>query len=137
MLFADAPDATALGQVIQIFFYIAGGLGGIMLAIASLMNMLKKTPPALPSPDSEFVTRGELDRHLERISNAIESRFRAVESDVETLRIYTQDRTHDLSNKIHAINLRIVYATTLLSQVCAKMGIDIPPMPAIDTKDEA
>lgn len=122
MPLADAvPDPSTLGVAVQLFFYVAGGIGGLLVAAAAVVTIFRSRP----APDQQTVTRAELDKDVNRL-----------DQDIKTLRDYTQNRIHALSNKVHVVNLRLVYLIGLIAQVCRKHDIEVPPMPNDATSDE-
>lgn len=124
MLIAEAtPDAAALGLWIQIAFYILLAVCGVVVAIVHVLQYQRKEAPR---PGTEYVTRDELAKEITRL-----------ETDHKELRAYMQSRMHDLNNKLHAINIRIVWMMGLLTQLCGKQGIPIPAEPTISIADEA
>ena len=125
MLIADStPDPAALGLWIQIFFYIVLAVCGVISTVAVVVKAIRRKDPA---PDAEYVTRGEMMREISRI-----------DADLKDLKTYIQTRTHDLANKLHAINIRIVWMMGLLTQLASKTdGVTVPGEPMISTPDEA
>lgn len=124
MLLADGSvDSAALGSWMQIAFFVLGTVCAVVVATVHVLQAMRKESP---KPESEYVTRGELMREVGR-----------VEADIKELKTYVQARMHDQSNKLHAINLKIVWIMGLLAQLCAKQGIPVPAEPSISTDDEA
>lgn len=174
MLIADStPDPTALGQWIQIFFYIVLAVCGVISTIAVVIKALRKKEP---SPDSDYITRGEMEGKVGRIEDeadklkdqiikeskelkeAIQKDLKElkdtaanfvtraeltrevdrIDKDSKEIKSYIQTRMHDQGNKLHAINLRIVWIMGVLTQLAGKTDdVKIPPEPMIATPDEA
>lgn len=123
MIADGVPDPAALGLWIQIFFYIVLAICGVVTTIAVVIKAIRKKDPA---PDAEYVTRGEMMREITRI-----------DTDLKDLKTYIQARTHDLSNKLHAINIRIVWMMGLLTQLASRTdGVAVPDEPTISSTDE-
>lgn len=114
-------DPNALGAWL---ICAAAVIGIIHLGLSAAVN-LQKLRTSKPASE-EHVTRAELDKDLARI-----------DSDLRELRTYTRDRLHAQGNKLHAINLRIVYMTGILTQIADKQNITLAPPPTISTDDEA
>ena len=125
MLIAESvPDAAALGVWIQIAFFLLGTICAVVVATIHVLQYQRKESP---KPESEFVTRGELVQVITRI-----------DMDMKEIRTYTQTRMHDMGNKLHAINIRIVWIMGVLAQLAGKTdGVTIPAEPMISTPDEA
>lgn len=143
MLLAEsAPDPTALGTWISIMVYILLAICGVIVAIVHVLTYLRKGQPA---PDTEFVTRGELARDMTRLETEVKdvrqyvnSEANRLETKIDDVKQYISVRTHDMANKIHVINLRIVWIMGVLAQLAGKQdGVSIPPEPMINTTDEA
>lgn len=125
MLLAEGSvDNAALGSWMQIAFFILGTICAVVVATVHVLQAMRKDSP---KPDSEYVTRGELIQVINR-----------VDMDLKEIRTYTQSRMHDMANKLHAINIRIVWIMGVLAQLAGKTeGVTIPAEPMISTPDEA
>ena len=149
MLAESSPDATALGSWMQIAFYILGILCAVIVALVHVASYFRKERPA---PDSELVTRGEITAVTARIEKDLRElkdtgfvtrvelgrEVDRLDKEVKDLKTYMSSRTHDLANKLHAINIRIVWMMGVLTQLAGKTdGVSIPSEPMISTVDEA
>lgn len=124
MLFAEGnPDAATIGAWITNLFWLIGTFCAVIVAVAHVVMASRKSKP---SPESEYITRGELTREIDRL-----------DKELKALQDYIRIRTHDQSTKIHVINLRLVWMMALLTQLCGKQGIVVPAEPSISVNDEA
>lgn len=146
MLANKIPDVTSLGTALEIFFFLSGGVCGLIITVATVYKtfFVKKEP----APSNELITRGEMVAEVARVEDLIKDEVRRadlsakdardrLETDLKDLRNYTQERTHVINNKMHVINLRIVYMMSLLGQLCTKQGIILPQEPTVAAQDEA
>lgn len=120
MLFATEPDAAAIGAFLQILFWVTGSVGAILVAVAAVKSaFFKKT-----TPESEYLTRGEFDKQLNRLEDEIKD---------------IRKKFHDLRNSLHAINLRIVWMSGIMVNIQHKVDPTavVQPMPNISEQDEA
>lgn len=124
MLFADGnPDVATVGAWMTNLFWFVGTICAVVVAVAHIVLASRKTKPA---PESEYITRGELSREIDRL-----------DKDLKAIQEYNRVTKHDQGKMIHVINLRLVWVMALLTQLCGKQGIPVPEQPTISVNDEA
>lgn len=123
MLFAEnVPDAATLGPWMQNFFYVIGAICAVAVTVTNVLAAMRRRQS---SPDSEYVTRGELSREISRVnadSKAFQNEIRA--------------QSAEQSRRLYAVDLRLVWMSGLLTQICDKQGISASAQPAIRSVDE-
>jgi len=123
-LFASVESDPALfGSTVLVLIAV---VSVVCVLVSTAINVWTALHKPKEKPDLEYVTRGEMNRELDRL-----------EENLKTLDRYVHEATHGMNGRLHTINLRIVFLMGLLTQLCSKQGIAVPPEPTISAPDEA